>query len=298
MAFFTSPLRVFDDGSTIGFSGIDLFEARPVLWDASGAALELRRLRGDTVGVALGATGGGLIVGLSTPNLGVLDRPVIWNQGVLSTLPVPAGMTYGRIDAINTKGLMVGSAWNLGPDQEGYVMSDGQVTPIGKLQGGQVSALFDVNDSNVAVGAADSIFGLVEGIFWEAGTIRSLPPISGDQIALLVRINRRGTAVGVSQTQTTTRGVVTGGGQLLDLNTMLDPVTGAGWFILAAQDINDRGVIAGVGVNPLGQAVGCILTPVLTKAAPAPVAPPPASDLSHDLRERMRVLYRLALEPI
>ena len=295
VAFFTSPLRVFDDGSAIGFSGIDLVEARPVLWSPNGAPLELRRLRGDDFGVALGATGGGLIVGLSTTNLGVVDRPVIWNQGVLTQLPLPAGKANGRADGINAKGLMVGSAWNFGPDQEGFVMADGKPKAIGTLQGGTVSALFDVNDSGVAVGAADSVFGLVEGIFWEAGTIRSLPPLSGDQVALLLRLNRRGTAVGVSQTQTTTRGVVTGDGQLLDLNTRLDPVTGAGWFILAAQDINDRGQIAGVGVNPLGQAVGCILTPVLTKAAPAGPVEPPSPDLTVELRERMRTLYRFAL---
>jgi hypothetical protein len=42
------------------------------------------------------------------------------------------------------------------------------------------------------------------------------------------------------------------GGATIDLNTLLDDETrAAGWLLLAATAINDRGVITGVATNPV-----------------------------------------------
>jgi len=50
--------------------------------------------------------------------------------------------------------------------------------------------------------------------------------------------------------------------QVLDLTAMLDPATGAGWTILVANAINNRGQIACSARDPAGQSAACILTPM------------------------------------
>lgn len=61
------------------------------------------------------------------------------------------------------------------------------------------------------------------------------------------------------------RGFVSQGDKLVDLNTLIDP--GAGWTILAASGINDRGQIAALGVDASGAKHNLVLTPT---AVPEP----------------------------
>jgi uncharacterized membrane protein len=59
-------------------------------------------------------------------------------------------------------------------------------------------------------------------------------------------------------------------GAMLDLNTMLDPITGAGWQLSVAHDINDKGqIVASAYKEGVGNR-GLLLTPIL--AVPEPSA--------------------------
>jgi hypothetical protein len=48
-----------------------------------------------------------------------------------------------------------------------------------------------------------------------------------------------------------------------DLNSLLDPVTGAGWMLAEATGINNRGQIIGFGIHN-DQALGFLLTPIVS----------------------------------
>ena len=50
------------------------------------------------------------------------------------------------------------------------------------------------------------------------------------------------------------------GNRMLDLNTLISPISG--WLLYEAKDINDQGQIVGNGVCPEGKLHGFLLTPV------------------------------------
>ena len=79
-----------------------------------------------------------------------------------------------------------------------------------------------------------------------------LPGGSGAAIA----INNSGAVVG----KTGGGATLWEDGAMIDLTSMLD-LTGSGWILFIASDINNRGQITGIGSNTSGQTRGFLLTP-------------------------------------
>ena len=261
---FSRVSGILENGWSLGTSGSGTV-LRPAMWDPQGNVFELRRVTGHDSAQAHGGNNMGQIVGVS--GSGNQATPVLWTNRVLSVLPLPAGNVWGSMAAINDDGLMVGHAGSSGFGEGYTIEANGKITPIGTLPLGQQSYLTDVNEGGLAVGYAEiAPGGSWAGIYYRNGRIIPLPRLATiASLELLLGVNRAGQAVGFSYYFAfipVSRGMVTDGLRLVDLNSVLDPLTGNGWFIEAAYDINDLGQIAGHGISPAGELVGCILTPI------------------------------------
>jgi hypothetical protein len=300
----TVPNSVFDNGRIVGFSGNSSTDARAAVFDMQGVPLELRTLPGHTFSVAAGGNAHRVIVGAASNDLfGGLDQPVRWVGGVLYALPLPVGSAYGAATAVNNHETIAASAWNnVGVDEVGYlVYSHGHLESVPPQPGAPWSRLFDINDAGQAVGQLTDEFGFpLMGFYFENSVVTPIPPVTGDPGALLTDVNRQGLSCGISLGGTFgIRAVVCNGAEMFDLNELLDPVSGAGWTILVAQDINNKGQIAGNGFDPGGAISGFVLTPMAgppdgsaQKSAPRPVRP---AALPQAFRDSLNEQYRLKL---
>lgn len=220
----------------------------PAVWFPSGSMHSLQPLAGDFGAQAAGGNSFGMVVGRSVGN-NTDSRPVVWRRSrAPEALDVPPGFGVNAgANAINDAGTIVGSSGSA--PQTGFVIDKtGTFTLVPE------GALLDVNAANVAVG-----FGGPPQlpIIYANGsaTIAPLPP--GSSGGGLNAINDAGLAVGGSSAGP----FRTDGSTAVELNTLLDPVTGAGVTVTGALDINNLGQICGRALTASGQ-VGVVLTPM------------------------------------
>jgi len=80
------------------------------MWTGEGGIVGLPNLDGQPFGAANGANDMGQAAGSCAQTFfGSSPLPVIWDNGVVSQLPLPAGETLGRANDINDAGVAVGS---------------------------------------------------------------------------------------------------------------------------------------------------------------------------------------------
>lgn len=168
----------------------------------------------------------GLAAGFgATDEIGM--RPIVWLNDAVRTivmLPLPSPGTFGEAVAINNAGQVAG------------IESDGLPHPV-----------FWQNDA--------------------AHTVSALPVLAGHTYGSVVAMNDAGDVVGHSGFQLTPTDtpvdhvVVWQAGQVLDLQTQLDTVSGAGYTLVDVAGINGAGQIAATATrNGVPRAV--LLTPV------------------------------------
>jgi hypothetical protein len=115
-----------------------------------------------------------------------------------------------------------------------------------------------MNDLGQVVGESHPPAGS-RAVLWNndaAHTAIELPLLAGDNYGSAGAINNLGQAVGTSAYATpgtwnvvSARLVVWRDGGVFDLQSLLDPVTGAGWTITYAAGINNLGQIVGIGLD-------------------------------------------------
>lgn len=294
------PVTLFDNGRSAGGSGSSIDTLRPVVWSASGAITELRRPMGDSMGVVISGNGSPWLVGFTSAEYGVLDRPALWISRVLITLDVPSGFTYGAATDVNAAGRIVGVAWTPGMTAvEGWTR-DGLASPvaIGQFPGQIGNQLNAVNNVGDAVGVSIDDAGVQSGLSLSAGSLSIFAPPSGYDLLDLVELNRAGQMIGFVNDSTgvnTLQAVIMEGQQVIPLEQLLDPVTGAGWLLLVAQEINNSGQIAVTGLSPSGNISAAVLTPSPSPLVGAPAWNRPVSRRS-SLTEAERRLSARVLE--
>jgi probable HAF family extracellular repeat protein len=254
----------------------------------------------NTLGAAVDAQG--RVVGRSrvaSHTVATIWNPTVPNgtTGALSPLAgLPAQFTDSDARDINTIGQITGSGYASGPQGSGpsraYVWnptipngSTGSAIIIDELLAPtDSSSASAVNDYGQVVGA----FGqsVIEGraYVWTpnsangtAGAMKDLGLLPGIPHARANDINALGQVVGTATNISDTfRAFVwtpaapnSNTGTMIDLNTIVDPISGAGWTLFGASGINDSGQIVGSGlydpdglggVDPIGRAF--LLTPV------------------------------------
>ena len=200
---FSQGLGVSPEGIAVGRS-IRNDGSHAFSWTLNGGIVGLPDLAGRSYCVSNSAndSGGGVGTGATTV-FGSGRLPVIWQNGVVSQLPLPVGQTLGDANSVNASGVVVGSV-NAGSDQRGVIYSAGSATIITQTtaDGSYFLTAFGINDSGRIVGqgidpahAARNV-----GIVYDIGQnmafdVGALPGANG---ALAFGVSNNGYVVGSS----------------------------------------------------------------------------------------------------
>lgn len=128
--------------------------AQAFSWTRGGGLVGLPNLAGRSYCVSNSANDTGTVVGTgATTSFGSGRLPVVWQNGVVSQLPLPSGQTLGDANSINASGVAVGSV-NAGSLQRGVIYSGGSATIITQTTpgGSYFLTAFSINNSGRIVG--------------------------------------------------------------------------------------------------------------------------------------------------
>lgn len=194
-------VAINDAGTIVGFSRVPDGEQHAVRWSPDGTITDLGTLgggysnsvdvneRGAVTGQAQGATGAyhavrwaqnNQITGLSPVDsrgvaindLGYVvgasgDAPVLWKGTTTTTLPLLAGDFQGFAVDVNGIGVVAGISGDPFSGGRGVVWDvTGAATELGRLPGGQVTAVNDINDRGEIVGNMRTANGDIHAVRW------------------------------------------------------------------------------------------------------------------------------------
>ena len=200
-----------DSGVIVGFSDTSTF-SRAFKYSGNGPMVDLGSLpTGGYESYALGINRAGVIVGGARDLQGVDHLMRVVGDGPMEDLGRLDDyyQTYGR--DVNNNGLIVGAArvYTNISDTVGIRCDwPNQITRLALLNGGSLSNAYAVNDSNVIVGSANDASGSSHAVLW-----------------------------------TTSGGIV----DLQAWMQLVNPIEGAKWTLRYAYDINNSGLICGLG---------------------------------------------------
>jgi len=178
--------------------------AQAFSWTLAGGLVGLPNLAGRSFAVSNSANDSGIVVGTgATTAFGSGRLPVVWQNGVVSQLPLPSGQTLGDANHVNASGVAIGSV-NAGSLQRGVIYSGGSASIITQTTppGSYFLTAFGINDSGRIVGqgidpnnAARNV-----GIVYDMGSpaafeVGALPGFNG---ALAFGVSNAGYVVGSS----------------------------------------------------------------------------------------------------
>ncbi len=124
-------------------------------WTLGGGLNPLPNLGSHPFGAANDANDTGMVVGTgATTFFGSGAVPLVWNNGVVSQLPLVAGQTVGRANAVNASGVAVGSNGG-GVGEFAVIYDGGTATAITTTtaNGEFMTTAYGINDSGLVVGS-------------------------------------------------------------------------------------------------------------------------------------------------
>jgi probable HAF family extracellular repeat protein len=164
-----------------------------------GELMDLGLPESATDALARGINARGTIVGSAYIN--GRDVPLLWSQGTIVQLPVPAGSS-GEARKINDAGQVVG--YGNGP----LLWDDGELTILPNPAGTIRSEAHDINDQGVVVGDSLVSNGGMRAVRWVGGVPSVLPLASGWTESSARGVNARGDVAGAANSPNGNRAVV------------------------------------------------------------------------------------------
>jgi hypothetical protein len=128
--------------------------AQAFTWTLDGGIVGLPNLAGRNFCVSNGANDTGDVAGTcATTVFGSGPLPTIWQNGIVSQLPLPSGETLGRANDINSSGIAVGSV-NGGSLERAAIYNGTNATVITQTtsNGSFFTTAFGINDSGLVAG--------------------------------------------------------------------------------------------------------------------------------------------------
>jgi probable HAF family extracellular repeat protein len=179
------------------------------------------------------------------------------------------GMTSAR--SINASGQVVGSSMDAaGHFRAVWFQAHAAAADLGTL-GGVESIAYDINDAGVIVGYAKLANGFSHAFSYANGVMTDLDPLNATKQSNANAINASGQIVGYVN-RTGQHAALFENGQIIDLNDMVDLVSGGFVSLTYALDINDLGQIVGYGETMGRQTHAFLLTPVSAVPEPSTLA--------------------------
>lgn len=199
------------------------------------------------------------------------SRGYLWSPDgtVIDLGTFTPGSGFGGFDGnsfatgINNLGQVTGSAGGTDShsDDTAFLWTEqGGMQDLGTLPGYALSFAQSINDHTQIVGGAYTS-GFADGtaVLWEDGAWHDLGTLGGDR-GFAIAINELGQVVGSSKDAAgVDRAFLWKEGTMHDLNSLL--ISGDGWELTNAYDINDHGQIVGAGLFG-GEERAFLLTPV------------------------------------
>jgi probable HAF family extracellular repeat protein len=191
----------------------------------------------------------------------------VYRHGRMQDLGV-LGFNFSSANGVSNTGLIVGASSSQTIDMHAFIYHAGVMTDIGTLgpsMPGVASVAYAVNDTGSVTG-----FSVVSSSPLDSHAFRWTPEAGMEDLGVLPGghfsagqgINSHSTIVGRSSTADSGHAfIVHPGGPMIDLNTQMEPGSGAGWELLAAWAINDQGQIVGNGLHD-GRLAAFRLTPL------------------------------------
>ena len=273
----SNAVHVDDGGQIVGFSTTGtpdplsfLGESiHPFVWQ-NGVMQDLGTLQQGTIAIPSNQCGNGrngFVAGFSfidsvvNPSTGApTAHDFFWHDGVMDDIPTLGGTLVGdEIDyagyptaCVNNRGQVAGES-TVSDDPfiiHPYLYDHGVLTDLGTL-GGTFGEVGWLNDAGDAVGAATTTNDeLVHATLWSKGAIHDLGTLDGDCFSFAISNNSSDQIVGTSYSCdfTMARAVLWDKGSIIDLSAAV-----AGTLslqLVAVDNINDRGEIAGRGLPP------------------------------------------------
>ena len=178
--------------------------AQAFTWTLGGGIVGLPNLAARPFCVSNGANGSGIVAGTCATTLfGSSRLPVVWQNGVVSQLPLPAGETLGDANDVNASGVAVGSV-NGGSLQKAVYYSGGTATLISQTtsNGSFFLTSFGINDSGRVIGQGIDPTNAARnvGIVFDIGSSSAFEvgALSGANGALAFGVGNGGHVVGSS----------------------------------------------------------------------------------------------------
>jgi uncharacterized membrane protein len=175
-------------GRSVGSSTAQAFS-----WTQGGGIVGLPNLASPSrpFSVGNGVNNAGIVVGTGATTLfGSSPLPLMWQGGVVSQVPMPAGQTLGRANDINSSNVIIGSV-NSGSNEVGFIASGPNSSVITALGPGGtfLRTAFGINDAGTVVGF---VYNSV------TNTATEVPPLPGANGALAFDVSEAGHIVGSS----------------------------------------------------------------------------------------------------
>lgn len=236
-----------------------------LLWDGA-SCLDLGTL-GGAVSWARGINNTGKVVGFSALKGDSEYHATLWTGTHVVDLGTLGGSSSDAF-AINKTGAVVGEAclpdgWSC---HAALWMND-TATDLGTLPGGTRSTAYAINDAGQIVGNSEKAGAGRTATQWNGTTATDLGTLGGSG-STAYGINNAGTIVGAAYgfraRYSSLRATLWNGDGIVDLNALIDPAAKkAGWILVEARAITDRGQITGYARNKETKATcAFLLTPL------------------------------------
>ncbi|HKW84930.1 MAG TPA: hypothetical protein VJN68_14365 [Burkholderiaceae bacterium] len=227
-------------GQVSGYATASDFTTRAVIFDA-GAVTDIAALRDDfLLSFGEGINAPGHVTGSAVSSTDYTWHAFVYAGDAVDLL-VSGSMGHG----INDRDQVIGSIYSMAT-----MFDHGKTVTLGTL-GGSWSDGMAINDAGEATGWAAIPHDYEAHAFvWRDGRMHDLGTLGGTQSQGRA-INRAGVVVGWSDLHGLgdEHAFIASHGRMEDLNFLLDPASGAGWTLLAATGIDERGHIIGTGMH-------------------------------------------------